>query len=305
MHSTKNANPISQSSRNALKFWILAARPKTLVAGISPVLIGASFAARLEPISYSIFALCLLFSVLIQIGTNWANDYFDFVKGADRATRKGPARAVQSGWISPLAMRNAAFIAFGFSLLCALPLLLRIGITYLPLAILCPLAGIFYTGGKRPLGYLGLGDLLVFVFYGPIAVSCTALALLLYWPKHLLLASLAPGLLSCALLAINNLRDHEEDRKCGKMTLIARFGPLFGKLQTLAYLLLGIALTPLALVFSGMPLSLLRLCWLIPFALHVARLIFKDPMEHSRALPATSAILALYTFGWCYVLLYL
>lgn len=289
MHSTKSANPISQSSRNALKHWILAARPKTLVAGVSPVLIGASFAARTQPISYGDFALCLFFSVLIQIGTNWANDYFDFMKGADTATRKGPARAVQSGWIAPLAMRNGAFFAFGLAILCALPLLLRLGVAYLPLALLCPILGTLYTGGKRPLGYLGLGDLLVFVFYGPVATCCTALVLHPVFSTQLFLASLAPGLLSCALLTVNNLRDWEEDRKCGKMTLVARFGPVFGKAQYIAYLVLG--------------LGLFRFWWLAPIAAIATRMVFKK--EYHRALPATSALLALYTLGWCYAMLYL
>ncbi len=305
MHSTKSASPTLQSSPSALKAWVLAARPKTLIAGISPVLIGASFAARIQPISYALFALCLLFSIAIQVGTNFANDAFDYMKGADTVSRKGPARAVQSGWISPLAMRNAAFGTFGFALLVALPLLFRIGMAYLPLAILCPIAGALYTGGKKPLGYLGLGDLLVFVFYGPVAVCCTAFALLLTVPENLFLSSLSPGLLSCALLAVANLRDWEEDRKCGKMTLIARFGPLFGKLQYLTYLFLGIVLVPLALVLSGMPFSLLRIWWTWPLVFLAVRLVFKDPLQHERALPITSAILLLYTLIWCYVLLYI
>ena len=289
MHSTKSANPISQSSRNALKHWVLAARPKTLVASISPVLIGASFAARVQPISYGDFALCLFFSVLIQIGTNWANDYFDFIKGADTATRKGPARAVQSGWIAPLAMRNGAFFAFGLAILCALPLLFRLGMVYLPLALLCPILGTLYTGGKRPLGYLGLGDLLVFVFYGPVATCCTALVLRPVFSNELFLASLAPGFLSCALLAVNNLRDWEEDRKCGKMTLIARFGPVFGKAQYICYLVLG--------------LGLFQFWWLAPLAAIATRMVWKR--QYEKALPATSALLALYTLGWCYAMLYL
>src|SRR5262249_5376121 len=150
------------------------------------------------------------------------------VKGADTASRKGPARAVQSGWITPHAMRNAACGAFLFALLCATPLLLRIGIAYLPLALLCPLAGALYTGGKRPLGYLGLGDPLVLIFYGPVAVCCTALALLQYVPDRLFILSLAPGFLSSALLCVTSMRDIAEDRKCGKMTLVARFGYNFG-----------------------------------------------------------------------------
>jgi len=304
MHSTKNESPISQNFPNDLKLWLISLRPKTLVAGISPVLIGACFAARLQPISYELLALCLLFSVAIQIGTNWANDYFDYVKGADTASRKGPPRAVQSGWITPRAMRNAAFGAFAFALLCAIPLLLRIGVLYLPLTLLCPVAGALYTGGKRPLGYLGLGDPLVLIFYGPVAVCCTALALLLYLPEHLFLLSLAPGFLACALLCVTSLRDIDEDRKCGKMTLVARFGYNFGKWQYAVYLALA-GLIPLLLVFQGETSSLLRLWWLIPFALTAIVTVFKYPEQHARALKLTSALLALYTLGCCYVLLYL
>jgi len=194
-------------------------------------------------------------------------------------------------------MKTAALSAFGLSILFALPLLSRIGAVYAPLMLLCIGAGIFYTGGKKPLGYLGLGDLMVFLFYGPVAVCCTALALLLYLPAQLLLLSLIPGFLSCALLCINNLRDADEDRLCGKMTLVARFGRGFGKGLYLFYLL---GATLILLQWSvGACLALGALC-IPPLAI-----VLKGGANLNRALGMTAGLLSLYTLYVCYALLYL
>ena len=292
MHSTKNENPTSLVSPNALKCWILAARPKTLIAGISPAVIGSAIAMQHGWCSPWIFLLCFTFSVSIQIGTNWANDYFDYVKGADTASRKGPARAVQSGWISPMVMRNAAVYAFLFAALSATPLLMRIGFSFIPLMLLCIVCGILYTGGKKPLGYLGLGEILVLIFYGPVATCCTAYAHLLFLPPETWVASLAPGLLSCAILCINNLRDAVEDRKAGKMTLVARFGERFGQWEYL-FLLLGVAFVPLFLS-DNQPLYLL-LFLLFPLAKKSVQIVFQRPEEIHFAFAQTVRLLILYT----------
>lgn len=298
MLSTKSASPISRSFPSALRGWVLASRPKTLIAGVSPVAIGGAYSAGCASISKGVFVLCLLFSLFLQIATNWANDYFDFQKGADTASRKGPPRAVQSGWISPKAMRNAALIGFVLAVLTALPLILRIGVAYLPLMLLCPLAGILYTGGKRPLGYFGLGDLFVFVFYGPVAVCFTALALLLYIPQGLLFLSTITGFLSCAILCINNLRDADEDSKCGKMTLVARFGKSFGQGLYLFYLF-GAALP----LFAMQGIAALILYAL--FAALPAFIILKKPEQLSRAFTMTMLLLTAITFYLCYAFLWL
>jgi 1,4-dihydroxy-2-naphthoate polyprenyltransferase len=252
----KSANPTLPASPSGLKTWILSARPKTLIAGICPVLVGSCLAAHYDGYQRWIALLCLLFSVSLQIGTNWANDYFDYCKGADTFERKGPPRGVQSGWISPLAMRNAAMAAFLCAAFIAVPLILRIGIGFTPLMLLCILCGILYTGGKKPLGYLGLGDLLVLVFYGPVATCCTVYAHLMLVPSDAWLASLPPGLLCCALLCINNLRDVAEDRKAGKMTLVARFGERFGQWE---YLLILFAVQYVSLLIHPLFLLLLPL----------------------------------------------
>lgn len=290
----KNANPTLRNIPNALRGWLLAARPKTLIAGVSPVLIGIAIASLHHALSFSIALLCLLFSIVLQVGTNWANDYFDFCKGADTATRKGPPRAVQSGWITPKAMRNGSATAFLIAGLISLPLLSRIGFSFTPLMLLCILCGIFYTGGKRPLGYLGLGELLVFTFYGPVATCLTVYTQLLSIPQEAWLASLAPGLLSCALLVINNIRDVDEDRKANKLTLVARFGKTLGRWEYASFLFIS-ALVPLLLVLCGLSSSLLLIWVLLPFAKEPLQIVFYHPENLNRALALTARLLALYT----------
>ena len=294
MPLTKNANQTSLNSPSALKAWVLATRPKTLIAGVSPVLMGSAIAASYVPLSLSLLFLCLSFSLLLQIGANWANDYFDFRKGADTPQRKGPARAVQSGWISEKAMRNASAAAFFSTALISLPLLFRIGLSFFPLMILCIVSGILYTGGKKPLGYLGLGELLVFFFYGPIATCFTVLVQLLFIPSEAWIASLVPGFLSCAILAINNLRDLEEDRKANKLTLAARFGMRFARWEYFFFLIAAACIPPLLVLILKTPALLLT--WLLlPLGREPIQIVFHRPQELNRALALTARILTLYT----------
>jgi 1,4-dihydroxy-2-naphthoate octaprenyltransferase len=232
----------------------------------------------------------------LQIGANFANDYFDYMKCADTASRKGPLRAVQGGLITPLAMRNAAYGALTVAALFSVSLLWRIGFSYFPLMLLCLLSALLYTGGKKPLGYLGLGDLLVLVFYGPVATCFTVLALTLSIPIEALIASLAPGFLSCAILTTNNLRDKEEDMAANKMTLIARFGESFGKWEYTVCLFVAF-LVPLLLMFS-FPWTLAT--WLLlPLTKEPLTIVWKRKAELNRALPLTARLLALYTLVFC------
>jgi len=211
------------SSPSALKSFVLASRPKTLIAGISPVVIGTVLAGT---VSIPLFTCCLLFSVLIQIGTNYANDYYDFVNGAD-ANRVGPARAVASGWLQPKQMKLAYQAVFAAAFLASIPLVATCGLWALFFVLSSIAFGILYTGGPRPLGYLGLGDILVLIYFGPVAISGTYFVQTHEFPPVLL--TLPPGLLSCAILTANNLRDVETDRAAGKNTLVVRFGTTFGQ----------------------------------------------------------------------------
>ncbi len=268
MHSTKSERPISQNSPNALEKWFLAARPKTWIACISPVCIGASMAPS---ISWSIFSLTLLFGLFIQIGTNFANDYFDFIKGADTNERLGPKRAVQQGWILPSSMKKGTFIAFATAFFVGIPLMVIAGLWSVFIALLSIVFGLLYTGGPKPLGYLGLGEIFVLFFFGPVATCGTYFLQTNTLHESVLLASIAPGLFSCALLIANNLRDEDTDRKSDKKTLVVRFGSLFGRLEYAFAIFLPMMIPLILVVFYEAPVNLLSAFFLFPIAIHLIK----------------------------------
>lgn len=212
--------------------WILAIRPKTLPASIAPVVIGTAMAYGDGNVHLLSAGVCLLAALLIQIGTNFANDYFDFKKGAD-VNRIGPTRVTQSGLINPPTVLKATIIVFALAALACSYLVYRGGATIAIIAAASIISGILYTAGKRPLGYLGLGELFVFIFFGPVAVGGTYYVQTLDLNLAVVLAGLGPGFLSCAILAVNNLRDISGDRKVGKLTLAVRFGADFAKCEYL------------------------------------------------------------------------
>jgi 1,4-dihydroxy-2-naphthoate octaprenyltransferase len=287
---------------SALQSYLLASRPRTWVASISPVLIGGSLAQELDPL---IFALTLLFSLLIQIGTNFANDYFDFMKGADTLFRKGPKRATLEGLISPSSMLSASFLVFALALFIAIPLMMIAGLWSFFLAASCVLFGILYTGGPKPLGYLGCGEMLVFPFFGPVATCGTYFLQMKCVTLPVFLAGLAPGFLSCALLVANNLRDETTDRIAKKMTLIARFGKIFGKMEYIACIFLAV-LVPFALViFAKTPIRffLPSLIFFPALGLIWRVLTFKEPEELIPVLKKSALLQILYTFIFCGVAL--
>ena len=217
--------------RRWLSIWLPALRPKTLPAAAAPVVMGTAIAHG-EGAFHALAALAALSgALLIQIGTNFANDYFDFVKGADTSARLGPRRATAAGLASPAAMKRAFVLTFLATLPVAVYLIARGGVPIAVIGLLSIAAGVLYTGGPRPLGYLGLGDILVVVFFGPIAVAGTHYVQALEWSPTAIVAGLAPGLLSTGLLVVNNLRDVDTDRAAGKATLAVRFGRRFAKAE--------------------------------------------------------------------------
>lgn len=227
-----------------LQRWILAARPRTLGAALAPVWIGSALALSQGQANLGVFLAALLGALLIQVGTNFANDYFDFVKGADTDQRIGPTRATQAGWMKPEQVRNAFILTFALVALPGAYLTWVGGLPILLLGIFSVLSGVLYTGGPFPLGYKGLGDVFVLLFFGFGATLGT------YWlhthsiTLAAVLASLAPGLLATAILVVNNLRDHQTDAQVGKRTLAVRFGPRFVRAEYLFCLFVG-GLTPL------------------------------------------------------------
>ncbi len=207
-----------------VRAWVMATRPKTLAAAAIPVVVGSALALH-DGVFAALPALAaLLGAMLIQIGTNLANDYFDFKKGADTEDRLGPTRVTQAGLISEGAVRNAMIATFAMSALVGSYLIVVGGWPILLIGVLSIASGVAYTGGPYPLGYNGLGDLFVFIFFGIVAVTGTYYVQDLTWSLDALIAAVPVGLLSVAILIVNNFRDMDQDVLVGKRTLAVRFG---------------------------------------------------------------------------------
>ena len=209
---------------DSLPVWVAGARPRTLPAAVAPILAGVASAGALGAWDWPVAALCLVVALAMQVGVNYANDYSDGVRGTDDE-RVGPTRLVASGLASPRAVKSAAFGAFGVGAVAGLAVVALSGQWWLLLVgAACIVAAWFYTGGRKPYGYLGLGEVMVFVFFGLVATVGTAYVISGSAPPHAWLAGAAVGALASAILVANNLRDIETDRVAGKMTLPARLG---------------------------------------------------------------------------------
>lgn len=277
------------------RIWISAARPRTLPAAVAPVLVGSALAWRDGVFSPLAAGLCLGFSVLVQIGTNFANDYYDFVNGADTAARVGPQRAVAAGLILPGAMKAAMWGVFAAAFACGLGLLAWSGPWLLVVGIASILSGIAYTGGPWPLGYHGLGDLFVFIFFGLVAVGATYFVQAGRLSDDAFIAAVPIGLLTANILVLNNYRDAETDAIAGKRTLVVRFGREFARWQHALSLVVALTAPLLFFVRSR------HLCVLLPVALaplaraHIRRLHqSQTPSELIALLGDTGKLLALY-----------
>jgi 1,4-dihydroxy-2-naphthoate octaprenyltransferase len=223
------------------QLWMLAARPRTLTAALVPVAVGSACAFRANGFAL-LPALAALFGAFaIQIGTNFANDVFDAEKGADTEARVGPTRAVASGLVSAHAMKGAMVGAFGLATLAGVYLVWVGGWLVVAIGVASVASGIAYTGGPFPLGYHGLGDVFVMIFFGFVAVCGTqyvqagTVTSIAWW------ASVPVGALSTAILVVNNVRDRETDTVAGKRTLAVRFGRRFGEIEYALLLLVSYA----------------------------------------------------------------
>ncbi|WP_320170658.1 1,4-dihydroxy-2-naphthoate polyprenyltransferase [Maridesulfovibrio sp.] len=210
-----------------LKSWFLAIRPKTLSAAICPVLVGTSLAVQDDTFKFIPAFLCLLFALLIQIGTNFANDYYDFIKGADTEERQGPKRVTASGLISLKKMKIMTAAVFLLAFVVGFGLVPYGGWKLLVVGIISIALGYGYTAGPFPLAYLGLGEIFVMIFFGWVAVGFTYMVQAGGFNFTVLLAGTAVGALSTNLLVVNNLRDVDTDTKADKRTLAVRFGRKF------------------------------------------------------------------------------
>lgn len=240
----------------ALRAWVQASRLPTLWAAFSPVAVGSACAARFGCFDAYAAALCLLGAVLIQLGTNYANDLFDHRKGADGHDRLGPTRAVAAGWLSERAMMTGTVVAFAAATLVGVALFRVAGWPIVIIGLTSLTAGVFYTAGPVPLAYTGLGDVFVLLFFGFVAVCGTAFVQCGSVPATAWLGSVAVGALATAILVVNNLRDHVGDRRAGKRTLVVRFGGEFGRAELVTLVVLAYVVL-LAFWWWGAPGSLL------------------------------------------------
>ncbi len=235
----------------SLRACLLAIRPRTLVAGAVPVAVGtavafADGAARAWPA-----LAALLGALLIQVGTNLTNDYYDFVRGADTSERVGPPRVTQLGLLPPRAVLAAGIGCFAAAVVVGSYLVAVAGWPIVVIGLVSVLAGWAYTGGPYPLGYHGLGDVFVFAFFGLVAVAGTYYVQALDVSAAAVIAAFPVGALGTALLVVNNLRDARTDAKAGKRTLVVRFGERFARAEYIALLAVAFA-TPVALWLSGL-----------------------------------------------------
>lgn len=277
----------------AWRHWAEAARPKTLPAAVIPVLVGTALAAAHRTADYGKAAICLLFALLVQIGTNFANDYFDFVQGADTPARVGPRRAVAAGLIAPRTMLTATWLVLGIAFLVGLLLVREGGWILLPIGIVSILCAIAYTGGPFPLGYNGLGDVFVFVFFGLVAVDTTFYVQAGGLAPDATSCAAAIGLLAANILVANNYRDADTDARAGKKTLVVRFGRRFAVWQYALSHIVAL-LCPAALIIYGYRWPVLLPLLLAPWAAGLTRrlALSRDPAEQIALLGSTAKYLA-------------
>ncbi|MBA2644574.1 MAG: 1,4-dihydroxy-2-naphthoate polyprenyltransferase [Solirubrobacterales bacterium] len=209
---------------SAARIWLLAARPRPLPAAVAPVLVGTALAAHDGSFMVATFAAALLGALFIQIGTNLSNDYSDARRGADTEDRLGPVRVTAGGLVPPKQVLRATWVAFGLAVLAGSYLIATTGWELLVVGAASILAGVLYTGGPRPYGYEGLGEIFVFLFFGVVAVSGAYFAQTERLTLEALLLAVPVGLLASAILVVNNVRDLETDRRAGKRTLAVRMG---------------------------------------------------------------------------------
>lgn len=261
---------------STFKAWVLGSRPKTLPAAAAPVLIGSAAAFAEGGFKWMPALIALIAALLLQIGANLANDYFDFLKGADKGERLGPTRVTQSGLLSPQAVQTGMWVTFVLAALCGVYLTLVSGWWIVIIGILAILAAIAYTGGPFPYGYKGLGEVFVFLFFGLAAVSGTYYAQTQTITWLAVLSSLPVGLMICAILVINNLRDIENDRKSNKNTLAVKFGKTWAQQEFIAILVLAYLIVFL-MGISDLASPWVLISWLsLPFIFPLSHSILTD-----------------------------
>jgi 1,4-dihydroxy-2-naphthoate octaprenyltransferase len=286
------AAPARAEASATLRIWVMAARLRTLPAAVAPVLVGTSLAlgdGRFDPFA---FVAALLGALFIQVGTNLSNDYSDARRGADAEDRLGPVRVTAGGLVPPRQVLFATYLTFGLAVMCGVYLVVVAGPALLAVGAASILAGVLYTGGPRPYGYEGLGELFVFLFFGVVAVTGSYFVQVQSLPWQAFVEAVPVGMLASAILVVNNVRDLETDRRAGKRTLAVRLGRGRSRMLYVALLAGAFVTAPLPWAFGSMTPWLL-LCWLaVPLALPLIRTVRArvDGPSLNRALAGTGQL---------------
>src|SRR5437868_12821772 len=255
---------------SGVRIWLMAARVRTLPASIAPVLVGtalAGYAGTFHPLR---FVAALIGAVFIQVGTNLSNDYSDARRGADTEDRLGPVRVTAGGLVPPRQVLVATYVTFGLAVACGAYLIAVAGWELLAVGAASILAGVLYTGGPRPYGYEGLGEVFVFLFFGVVAVAGSYFVQVQELPWQAFVCAVPVGLLASAILVVNNVRDLESDRRAGKRTLAVRLGRARARTLYVAMLAGAFAAAPLPWPLGSMSAWLLLPWAAAPLALRLA-----------------------------------
>ncbi len=288
----------------SFKVWLSASRPKTLPASIVPVIMGTVMAYSSRRHHFLSAVLALICAVLIQVVTNFVNDYSDFKKGTDSPDRIGPLRVTQAGLVTPGQMLRAIASVIFIVFLLSVYLVYRGGLPIVVIGFFSVLSGILYTAGPFPLGYVGLGDLFVLIFFGPAALAGTYYVQTLQMDWTVICAGFGPGLMSVAILTVNNLRDIENDRKAGKKTLAVRFGRSFAVKEYLYSLLAAASIPTVIYFFTGRHVYASLVFLMLFFTPRVLENVFSrfDGPSLNQTLADTGKLLLLYgllfSIGW-------
>jgi 1,4-dihydroxy-2-naphthoate octaprenyltransferase len=287
-----------------LRIWVHAARPKTLGAAVAPVVVGTAMAFEAGAAHFLSAGLALLSAVLIQVGVNYHNDYADYLQGADTEDRVGPLRVTQAGLVDPGTMRRATILVFLGAVAAGGFLIYRGGWPILAIGIASIATAIWYTAGRYSLAALGLADLAVFVFFGPVAVAGSYYVQTLACPPAVIAAGAGPGLFSVGILLVNNVRDAPDDRAAGKRTLVVRLGRRVGVWLYGACLLAALLLPAGLVAWTGGHPWVLSTLLLAPLALRPIRTLARstDPDRLNPLLASTGRLLVLwsllFSIGW-------
>ena len=286
------ADPLAGARPSSTRIWLMAARVRTLPAAIGPVLVGTALAGYLHVFHPLRFLAALVGAIFIQVGTNLSNDYSDARRGADSEDRLGPVRITAGGLVPPRQVLLATYISFGVAVLAGVYLIAVAGWQLLLVGAASILAGVLYTGGPRPYGYEGLGEVFVFLFFGIVAVAGSFFVQVKHLDWEAFALAVPVGLIAAGILMVNNIRDIETDRRARKRTIAVRLGRMRAR-GLFAVTVYG-AYVLLVITWVGGPLSpLVMLPWLtLPVAAEIVRVVRNrtDGPSLNRALAQTGLL---------------